>query len=333
MPNSASNPPPGDSRTWRLIVRCARLFPVLLAASLLVPASAWAGRDVRVYDVAIAGEVSDGAVRDAMRRVLVRATGRREAATDPALSALIADAARYVQSSRRGNNGETQIAFDGAALDEAIASAGRSVWGRDRPFTLVVFYPPLGGVAAEAARVELEKAAEYRGLPITLAPVPIVDVNGMDLPREAVLQSARRLGGDAVLVGRGDSAALHGVWQWTLQTSFTSESWTGPLDAGVNGAVDALARVQDASATMAEVEAFVHVAGVTTLKDYAAVERLVESIPGTRQVSITEASGGTATFSVFVRGGADAIDRALSGSERLTRQGTANAQLVYEYHP
>jgi hypothetical protein len=136
-----------------------------------------------------------------------------------------------------------------------------------------------------------------------------------------------------VLIGRGDSAALHGVWQWTLQTSFASESWTGPLDAGINGAVDSLARVQDASATMAELEAFVQVAGVATLNDYAAVERLLEGIPGTRRVSISEANGGSATFSVLIRGGAEAVDRALSGSAQLTRTGAANAQLVYEYHP
>jgi hypothetical protein len=223
--------------------------------------------------------------------------------------------------------------FDGAALEQAISSAGRSVWERERPFTLVVFYPPLSGPAGEAARLELEKAAENRGLPITLAPVPVVDANGVELPRDTVLQAAQRLGGDAVLVARGDSAALHGVWQWTLQTNFGSDSWTGALDAGVNGAVDNMARVQDSSATLAELATSVQVGGVTTLNDYAAVSRLLEGIPGTRRVSIAEADGGTVTFSVLVRGGPEAIDRALSGSTRLARAGASNAQLAYQYKP
>ena len=305
--------------------------------ALALPPSAWAGREVRLYDVVVKGEASAPAVQDAMRRVLVRATGRREAASDPLLSPIVNDATRYVQSSRRATNGDTQIVFDGAALEQSIAAAGRSVWEHERPFTLVVFYPPLTGAAGDAARVDLEKTAENRGLPISLAPVPVVDANGAELPRDAVLQSAQRLGGDAVLIGRGDGAALTGGgFQWTLQTTFATENWSGALDAGINGAVDALARVQDSAASLAELETSVQVAGVTTLNDYAAVGRLLESIPGTRRVSLAEVSGGVATFNVLARGGAEAVNRALSTSTRLARSGASaggGAQLMYDYKP
>jgi hypothetical protein len=303
-----------------------------LVLALLLPAVCSAGRIVRVYETDVHGDPSGPALEDAMRRVLVRATGRLDAGADPLLTTLVTGASRYVQSSRPAANGYTHVVFDGDALEQAIASAGRSVWEQERPFTLVVFNPPLSGAAAEAARVELDKAAEIRGLPVTMAPVPVVDANGVELPREAILQGARRLGGDAVLIARGDSGALTGVWQWTLHTPFSTENWTGALDAGINGAVDAFARVQDTS-TYGELETFVQVGGVTTLNDYAAVSRLLESIPGTRRVSVFETNGGTATFSVLVRGGAEAVDRALSGSTRLSRVGAANAQLVYEYSP
>ncbi len=329
MPNSASTPPPARCRARRLIASCLGLLIALLG-----PASAWAGRLVRLYDVPIRGEATAPAVEDAMRRVLVRATGRREAGTDPALSAIVADAARYVRISRGLANGDTQVSFDGAALEQAIVSAGRSVWEADRPFTFIVFSPPLSGAAIEAARLQLEKSAESRGLPISLAPVPILDANGVELSRDAVLQGAQRFGGDAVLIGRGGSAALTGVYQWTLQTPYGTESWTGGLDAGVNGAVDALARVQDAAAPLTELETTVQVAGVTTLNDYATVSRLLEGIPGTARVSLTEVDGGSATFSVLVRGGAETVDHALSGSGRLSRTGSVGgAQLVYEYQP
>ena len=314
-------------------------FPGLTAAFgllivLLVPASAWAGRVVRVYDVQIKGEASAPAVQDAMRRVLVRATGRREAASDPVLSAIVTDAPRYVQNTARAANGETRITFDGAALEQAIGSAGRSVWDRERPFTIVVFNPPLSGAAAESARLEVEKAAEFRGLPISLAPVPVADANGVELSRDAVLQGAQRLGGDAVLIARGDSAALNGVYQWTLQTQYATENFNGALDAGVNGAVDALARVQDSAAPLAELETMVQVAGVTTLNDYATVSRLLEGIPGTRRVSLAEVNTGSATFSILIRGGSEAVDRALGSSARLSRAGASSgAQLVYEYRP
>jgi hypothetical protein len=98
--------------------------------------------------------------------------------------------------------------------------------------------------------------------------------------------------------------------------------------------VDSLARVQDTAAPLTELETRIQIAGITTLSDYAAVSRLLEGIPGTRRVSVAEVSGGAATFSVLVRGGAEAVDRALSNSARLARAGSGgSAQLAYEYKP
>jgi hypothetical protein len=315
-----------------------RLTPVsflfclaLTALAVLLASPAALARPVRVYDVEVKGEAVGPALQEAMRRVIVRATGRREAAADPAFNALIADASRYVQSSRKVANGSTLVTFDGPAVEQAITSAGRSVWGSERPFTFVVFVPALSPQAVEAARRELDTAAESRGLPINLAPVPVVDSTGVELSREALLQGAQRLGGDAVLVARAD--ANPGIYQWTLQTQFGSESWTGPLEAGPNGAVDALTRAQGATPGATELEAVVQVAGVSTLNDYAAVSRLLESIPGQKKVSVAETDGSTATFSVVVRGGADTVDRALGNSPRLQRSGNANGRLLYTYRP
>jgi hypothetical protein len=331
---SLSSPSPSlrRERRARLPAPVACLLAALLSLSFMVE-PAWALRPVRVYEVDIRGEATGPAVQEAMRRVLVRATGHRDAGTDPAFGTLVAEAERYVQSSRKTASGATVVVFDSAAIEQAIQAEGRSVWPRERPFTFVVFHPSLNAQAFQAARAELDRAAEVRGLPINLAPVPVVDATGIELPREAVLQSAQRLGGDAVLIARSDNPSAPGIWQWTLQTEFGSESWTGALDAGVNGAVDAMMRAQEASASISELEAFVQIAGVATLNDYAAVGRLLENIPGQKRVSLAEANGTTATFSVLVRGGADAVDRALGNSPRLARGGAANGRLLYTYRP
>lgn len=68
-----------------------------------------------------------------MREALVRATGRRESASDPAFAALVAQASDYVKSYGTGPRGEAQVVFDGAALERAIVAAGRSVWDRSGP--------------------------------------------------------------------------------------------------------------------------------------------------------------------------------------------------------
>ncbi len=192
----------------------------------------WAARTVRVYEIDIRGEASGAVVQDAMRRAIVRATGRREAGADPAFAALVTDAARYVQGTRKVASGATIVTFDGAAIDQAITSAGRSLWDRDRPFTFVVFSPPLSGQALQSIRTELDKAAEARGLPINLAPVSVVDATGVELSRDQILQGAQRVGGDAVLIARNDApapptgaaATVPTVWQWTLQTQLEAKA-------------------------------------------------------------------------------------------------------------
>jgi hypothetical protein len=305
---------------------------LLWLSCLLLPIAAWAGRSVRIYEVDIRGPPSPAALQDALTRVLVRATGRSEAATDPALAGILADAAHYLQSSRTAQEGATHVVFDAAALASAITAAGRSLWDSNRPFTLVVLSPPPAAAAAEGARRELDAAAEARGLPISLVPLALVDASGTELGRNAVLAAAQQLGGDAVLIGRADSAASNG-WQWTLYTGFASESWSGGLTAGLNGAVDALARVQDVSAPQAEMAVQVEVDGVTALADYAQVGRLLQGAPGVRSVNVAEASGTMVVFSVRVRGGSAALDRTLAASGHFAAGAPGAARLQYTYHP
>jgi hypothetical protein len=297
----------------------------------VISCSAWAGRPVRVYEVDLKGGQSPASLQDAMREALVRATGRRESAGDPALANLISEAQNYVKSYSPVTRGQSQVIFDGVAVERAIVAAGRSVWDRNRPFTLVVLYPPPARTAEDAARVEVEQAAIDRGLPVTLVPLSPVDPAGNDLGREALMQMAQRYGGDAVLVGRGDAASSS--LQWTLHTNFSSESWSGPLAAGINGAVDTMAPAQGGSLAQTEASARVQIDGVTTLTDYASVERMLESVPGVRRANVSAASGNAVMFDVVARGGGDAISHALAGSTHLVRSDASSARLAYQYRP
>jgi hypothetical protein len=314
-----------------------RRVPGLLAGLICLlctalPVAGWAARAVRVYEVDVSGQ-STGALQDAMRQALVRATGRRESATDPALASLIEEAPKYVKSYSPGARGETQVIFDRVAVERSIAAAGRSVWDPERPFTLVVLSPAPARADSDPAREALEQAAASRGLLISVIPLPTVDANGNELGRDGLLASARRYGGDEVLVGRSDTGAASGQWQWTLYTSFSSESWSGPLTAGIDGTVDLLAPPQNASLAQTEAKVLIEIDGVTSLTDYANVQRMLEAVPGVRGANVVQASGAGVTFDVTARGGADALDRALAGSARLVRSGAANARLLYQYHP
>ena len=174
---------------------------LLLAGCAALPAAAWAARPVPVFQVDVAGQ-SPPAVQQAMRAALVRATGRRESASDPVFGGLIADAPKYVRAYDRGPQGELQVVFNATAVDKTIAALDRSVWDPDRPFTLVVLYPSPEQADQAADQSGLEQAAAERGLPISIVPLPVADSSGNLLSREALLEMAHRYGAEQLLVGR-----------------------------------------------------------------------------------------------------------------------------------
>src|SRR6185312_13092149 len=100
-------PMPCRQTTARSLVREA----LLLAA---LPAAAWAAHAVPVFQVDVTGQ-SAPALQQAMREALVRATGRRESASDPVFRGLITDAAPYVQGYDPGPQGELQVLLHAAA--------------------------------------------------------------------------------------------------------------------------------------------------------------------------------------------------------------------------
>ncbi|HEX8756059.1 MAG TPA: DUF2066 domain-containing protein [Steroidobacteraceae bacterium] len=375
---------PSRQTTAKSLVREA----LLLVACAALPAAAWAARPVPVFQVDVAGQ-SAPALQQAMRDALVRATGRRESASDPAFGGLIADAPKYVQSYDHGPQGELQVVFNATAVDQAIAAADRSVWDPDRPFTLVVLYPTPDQADQATDQAALEQAAEQRGLPISVVPLPVTDASGNLLPRQALLEMAHRYGAEQLLVGRPPAASVSptpaapqgkapsgapqaaspagggiplpprpasagaaaaqaaarqsapqgaGDWQWTLYTDFTSQTWSGPLTAGIEDTVDLLAPPAGAAAAGAPGETDVQIEGVTSLDDYANIELMLGAVPGVSRADVKQVSGDSVVFGLTVRGGDATVERALSMSPSFSRlapapqsSGPSGAPLVYRY--
>jgi hypothetical protein len=321
-------------RSPRKLIRKDRWSALCLIAVLGLAgvAPAWALRPVQVYEVIVRGASAASVVADGMREALVRATGRRDAAANPLLAGIVQNAAQYLKGSRSLAGGAVQLTYDGATLGQAIVAAGATLWDSNRPFTLVAISPVPSGPAGDALRIQLEQAAEGRGLPISLVPLAVADATGVPLPDDAVLQSAQALGGDAVLIGRADPANP-GQWQWHLVSSYTSEGWTGDADVGLNGAADSLASVAINIGSKALVQVAVQVAGVASLTDYARVEQLLRAVPGVQTSGLTAAQGTTANFTVGVRGGGEALVHALSGSAHLGAAATGETQVQLNYTP
>jgi uncharacterized protein DUF2066 len=210
----------------------ARAVLVVAALGGAVPAPA-AGVP-QLFAVLVPDADAQRAVQQAMRVVLVRLTGTRDAVTDPALSPLVDDAAHFVRLQRTTTGGATQVIFDDLNLRAGIAAAGRSVWDLDRPL-LQVWLPPSDGATLESLRAQLTSAAQERGLPL------LIGTDAAAADGAALLAAARHAGANAALLAQ-PAPDSPGTWQWTLVAPDVDGHWVGSVATGIDGAADALVR-------------------------------------------------------------------------------------------
>ena len=166
------------------------------------------------------------AFQEAMREVLVRATGQRDAGTEPALAALVEDARRYVQQFRIVGTNQFFAGFDGAKIERAVIAAGQPLWGHQRPATLVWLAVNDGqqrriidAQSSSELRQAIERAAQLRGLPLRW-PAATGRVTFDDVwsgTGESLRSTAGEYGAEAVLVGRARSpSAANAQVHWTV---------------------------------------------------------------------------------------------------------------------
>lgn len=312
----------------RFLHRCRAALVALALA--FVPGLASAAVVAGLYEGVVPGESSEdgrtAAARDALRQVVVRATGRRAAAADPALAALYADARRYAQTFQPVGSGLVAVGFDPDSIEAEIVRAGLPLWGRERPLTLVVLVVDrpgqpralVGGPDVEEKRA-VERTAQLRGLPIvwpgaldpSTAQQRIDDVLGGR--GDALREFARRYGADGVLYGRATPSGV--AWNWSAGSGTGTASGT-PGD-GVDALADRLASEYASGQAAAIGLLSIVVRGVADLRAYSDTLALLQSLPNVRDVELEEAAGDVARFRCNYRGDVESLRRAATLGGRL----------------
>ncbi len=327
--------------------RTRRWFAALALAVLAPLASAASLGDMYSVTVPVAGQgepAQQAAFREAMRDILIRATGRRDAAELESLAPLVAQAGRHVVSFRRATGGQLAVTFDGSTIENAIDTAGLPFWGPDRPLTLVWLAIDRGGgrrslVGSSAGGDEkqrVERAAARRGIPL------VWPGSGDDLGRglqqawsgdhESLAAAARRYGADGVLIGRATVAASgHAAVEWTFSAAGLSAQTAGDLESGPELAADRYASVYASSNAGQRIEQLVTVTGIDTLEAYAAALRAVARLPLVRGVAVDEVTPDAVSFALTVRGDQEALRQAIRREGRL--QAVDESRMIFALSP
>jgi hypothetical protein len=278
------------------------------------------------------------AYQEALRQVLVRVTGSNALADSEEVATLFPNAARFVRQFRPGPDDTLVVSLDGPAIERVLRDADATIWGTDRPLTVVWLAVDWGLgdreiVAADdpdrmpgdgrsidrnqILRERVQAVAERRGLPIAFPLMDVEDLRnigfidiwgGFDEP---LLEASTRYGAESVLVGRIRPDDLQPP-RWTWYFDNQRFGWPGQPEESIEQLADALA-ARDAISSSQEVETIrVTISGISSVAGYAEVQRYMDNLRVARGMVVRSASGDSITYDVDVQGGMQQLENILS---------------------
>ena len=320
-------------------MRSLFVVAVSLAALLLVSGVARAVEVPGLYEaeVPVTGQSAAeraAASRTALEDVLVKVSGNADVARLPQLEPLLSQAGQWVQRYQYRSAPPAADAaapsqllwesFDRETINQRLYDAGVSVWGVNRPATLLWLAIEdggdrylVGGDNRPDVQAEVSAQARRRGLPLNLPLLDLQDQGALAAAdvwgdfADEIFKASDRYQPDAILVGRVYAVAAD-QWQshWTLYHRGSVDTWEssqGPQDsaiaAGIAGATAQFAKRYALELTPGNGNTvLMSVENITSLADYARVTHYLQSLDPVADVQVERIEGSEINFRVKIRG-------------------------------
>ncbi len=349
--------------------RISALF-ALLALLCAAPLHAAAVRDLYEARVTV-GEQSPAelkrAARDGLAEVLVRVSGRTDAARQPALASALAGADRYLEQYRYDQAAavaadaapklQAVLRFAPPQVEQLLRQAGLPVWGDNRPTLLVwLAVDESGGrqLVSEESHADLVRTlreqARRRGL---LLSFPLLDLDDMakvtadmawQLDLSKLGEASSRYRADGLLVGR--LAALPGgrwlgTWKLSaedLQLGFDGEGASLPayLAPSIDRVADGLASRYAVAAEAGAGVVTLWLSDVNSFADYTRALGYLARVGQVKAVVPLQVTPGQLLLRLEIDGTPTQLQRALALDNKLqpepaTAQQSGTAQMRYRW--
>ncbi len=343
-----------NSPTYKDSVRRPRISAGQLLVWLLVASVGLAAETVFAIEIPTlytaevkldpeADDPRSAAYKRGLWEIVMRVTGSELSTDAPLLDDLFPNPARYVLQFRQGADETLSISFDGAAIENVLRNAGETVWGADRPLTLVWLAVDWGEGereiiaaddperVADAARSidrnrllreRMQETASRRGIPIAF---PLLDTEDLQNVRftdiwggfdEQLLRASRRYQANSILVGRVRAGALQ-MNRWTYYLGGIRETWSGEPENAVHLLADALAAEFAFSGNAPLETVTLNIAGIDSVRAYGTIQRYLENLSLIEDFEVHTVSGDEIRYEVRLRGGSTRLRRALEISNIL----------------
>ena len=308
------------------------------------------------------------AYRAALVEVLLRVSGSELGSDPEMIELLFPNPASYVVQFRPGTDDTLWVSFDGDAIEQVLRKSGQTVWGSDRPLTLVWLAVDwgqgkreiIGADDAQRRRAEARsidrnrrlrervlEVAERRGLPIVFPLLDTTDLQSVSFSDiwggfdDALLSASKRYEAHSILVGRirAESSQRN---RWSYYFGDELRTWNGEPEFVVGLVADLLGE-EFAISGNAPVESIdLTVAGIATVEAYGAVQKLLSEVSVIESYSITQVEGDRIRYRVEALGGVERLSRALRFNGLIEQNGfdgsrfppdALNSSLEFFYGP
>ena len=334
--------------------RCRLVVLAVWLTMAVVMPPAQAIEMTSLYSVEVAQDPDDpntqaNAYRAALTEVLIRVTGTTAAADIEELALLFPNPAQYVRQYSSGPDNTLIVSLDGPAIERVLQQSGATVWGTERPLTVVWLAVDWGLgdreiVAADdpdrfasdsrsidrnrLIRERVQAVANRRGLPIVFPLLDVEDLQnigfsdiwgGFDDP---LLEASARYGATSTLVGRIRPEELQPP-RWTWHLDGQRFAWPGQPEEAIDQLADALA-ARDAIRGDQESEMIeLTISGIDSVVAYGRVQQYLENLRIVQSLAIKTVARDRITYGVEMQGGAERLDNVLTQSRMFERGGDA----------
>lgn len=329
------------------IVRRAAVW-LLIAMFAVASGAAFAIEMPTMYtvEVELDSEERDpraAAYKRALWEVVVRITGSELAQDAPLLDELFPNPSRFILQFRQGADETLSVSFDGEAIETVLQNAGETVWGKDRPLTLVWLAVDWGQgqreiIAADDAdraidesrsidrnrllRQRVLETASRRGVPVAFPLLDTEDLQNVSFADiwggfgDQLLRASRRYQANSILVGRVRANAIQRN-RWTFYLGGVQQEWSGEPEHAVHLLADALAAEFSFSGNAPVETVMLKIAGIDSVRAYGTVQRYLDNLSMIEDLEVHTVNGDEIRYAVSLRGGVARLRRVLEISDIL----------------
>ncbi|MGL0947468.1 DUF2066 domain-containing protein [Vibrio vulnificus] len=325
-----------------------RYLALLMIGCLSLPAYALTQVDIYRTEVAIDSTKDKGeelARQQAMKQVIVRASGYQDSVDNPVVTKALQSSARYVSQLSYGKEGDVmtlKLLFNDAQIRSLLTQAQLPFWPTNRNNLLVWLVEEqnydrkiVWEHSASNVSDQLKQAARDRGLPLTLPVGDFDDITGIEVSdlwggfAKPISLASGRYPVDGVLVIRAQGNSLR--WNLYDQSPGTiARSNVAPATGSANGG-DAATQLINAVADFYAKRSAVVVLGessesvvvkflnINNAIDFFTLEKTLTSLNSVANLDVLEIKGNELMLRVHLLASQEAFEQEATKLSKITK--------------